>query len=302
MDFRELSYVLAIAKYRNITKAAESLYLTQPTLSKFLKTLEAEVGQPLFRRLGNKYIPTYAGERYIERSREILQLKKELDQEMGDIISKNEGILKIGFPAMRGTYMLPCTLPIFRSLYPDVRIVIREEMSDVLVQLILEGEIDLAFFNRFETDKNIDYTVMSREELLLVTSKENPISRMGVKMRGCKYPHMDLRLLSDQKVIMQVPGQRTRGIVDQIFKEAGMEPNIILETGNIQAEAELAARDFGVCFITETHLRHITCKDKLSLFSVGKPNTTVDFVAAYRMNSYIPYHAQEYMKIVKDFT
>ena len=302
MDFRELSYVMAIAKYRNITKAAKSLYLTQPTLSKFLKTLEAEVGQPLFRRLGNKYIPTYAGERYIERAREILQLKKELDQEMGDIISKNEGILKVGFPAMRSTYMLSCTLPIFRSLYPGVRIKIREEMSDVLVRLIREGEIDLAFFNRFESDKDIDYTVMSHEELLLVTSKENKLCRMSVKMRGCKYPHIDLRLLSDQNVIMMLPGQRTRGITDQLFKSAGVEPNIILETGNIQAEAELAARDFGVCFITETHLKYIACREKLAFFSVGKPNTTVDFVAAYRMNSYIPYHAQEYMKIVKDFT
>ena len=302
MDFRELSYVMAIAKYKNITKAAESLYLTQPTLSKFLKTLETEAGQPLFRRLGNKYIPTYAGERYVERAREILQLKKELDQEMGDIISNNEGVLKVGFPPMRGTYMLPCTLPIFQNLYPEVRIMIREENSDVLVRLILEGEIDLAFFNRFERDKNIDYTVMSCEELLLVTSKENPLSLMGVKMHGCKYPHMDLRLLSDQKVIMMLPGQRTRGITEQLFKSAGMEPNIILETGNIQAEAELAARDFGVCFITETHLKHISCRDKLAFFSVGKPNTTVDFVAAYRMNSYIPFHAQEYMKIVKEFT
>ncbi len=302
MDFRELSYVMAIAKHKNITKAAESLYLTQPTLSKFLKTLEAEVGQPLFRRLGNKYIPTYAGERYIERSREILQMKKELDQEMGDIISKNEGVLKIGFPAMRGTYMLPCTLPVFRSLYPEVRIIIREENTGDLVRLIQEGEIDLAFFNHFQSDKNIDYTVMSHEELLLVVSRENPLSQMGVKMRGCKYPHMDLRLLSDQKVIMQVPGQRTREITDRLFKSAGIEPRIILETSNIQAEAELAARNFGVCFITETHLKHMACGDKLALFSVGKPNTTVDFVAAYRMNSYIPYHAQEYMKIVKDFT
>ena len=302
MDFRELTYVMAIAKHKNITKAAESLYLTQPTLSKFLKALEEEVGQPLFRRLGNKYIPTYAGERYIERAREILLLKKELDQEMGDIISRNEGVLKIGFPPMRGTYMLPCTLPIFRSLYPEVRIKIREEMSDVLVKLIQEGEIDLAFFNHFESDKNIDYTVMSNEELLLVASKENKLCRMSVKMRGCKYPHIDLRLLSDQNVIMQVPGQRTRSITDRIFKNAGMEPNIILETGNIQAEAELAARNFGVAFITETHLKHVACTDRLAFFSVGKPNTTVDFVAAYRMNSYIPYHAQEYMKIVKEFT
>ena len=57
---------------------------------------------------------------------ELMLLKKELDQEMGDIISKNEGALKIGFPAMRGTYMLPCTLPIFRSLYPEVKIMIME--------------------------------------------------------------------------------------------------------------------------------------------------------------------------------
>lgn len=302
MDFRELTYVMAIAKHKNITKAAESLYLTQPTLSKFLKALEEEVGQPLFRRLGNKYIPTYAGERYIERAREILLLKKELDQEMGDIISRNEGVLKIGFPPMRGTYMLPCTLPIFRSLYPEVRIRIREEMSDVLVKLIQEGEIDLAFFNHFESDKNIDYTVMSNEELLLVASKENKLCRMSVKMRGCKYPHIDLRLLSDQNVIMMLPGQRTRSVTEQLFKSAGMEPNIILVTGNIHAQAELAARNFGVAFITETHLKYVSCRDKLAFFSVGKPNTTMDFVAAYRMNSYIPYHAQEYMKIVKDFT
>ncbi len=302
MDFRDFTYVIAIAKHQNITKAAESLYLTQPTLSKFLKTLESEVGQPLFRRLGNKYIPTYAGERYIEHAREILQLKKELDQEMGDIIKKNEGILKIGFPTMRGTYMLPCTLPVFRSLYPRVKIVIREENSASLVRLIQEGEIDIAFFNRFEDDKNIDYTVMSHEELLLVASKENPLCHMGVKIRGQKYPRIDLRLLSDQKVIMLKPGQRTRGIVDQLFKKAGIEPQIILETGNIPAAAQLAAKNFGISFIMETHLRHIACKDKLSYFSVGNPNTTVDFVAAYRMNSYIPYHAQEYMKIVKDFT
>ena len=62
MDFRELNYVLAIEKYQNITKAADSLYVSQPTLSKFLMNLENTLGQKLFRKLGNKYILTYAGE------------------------------------------------------------------------------------------------------------------------------------------------------------------------------------------------------------------------------------------------
>ena len=85
IDFKELTYVVAIAKYQNITKAAESLYITQPTLSKFLQTLEKNLGQKLFRKLGNRFLLTYAGERYVSKAIEILNLKKELDQEMGDV-------------------------------------------------------------------------------------------------------------------------------------------------------------------------------------------------------------------------
>ena len=80
MDFRDLSYVLAIAKTQNITKAADSLYVTQPTLTKFLQNLEKEMGQKLFRKLGNRFVLTYAGERYVAKATEILNLKKELHQ------------------------------------------------------------------------------------------------------------------------------------------------------------------------------------------------------------------------------
>ena len=72
MDFRELSYVLAIAKHQNITKAAEALYVGQPTLSKFLMALEDDLGLKLFRKLGHKYVLTYAGERYVDKATQIL--------------------------------------------------------------------------------------------------------------------------------------------------------------------------------------------------------------------------------------
>ena len=81
MDFKDLSYVLAIAKYQNITKAANALYITQPTLTKFLQNLESDLGQKLFRKLGHRFVLTYAGERYVAKATEILNLKKELDQE-----------------------------------------------------------------------------------------------------------------------------------------------------------------------------------------------------------------------------
>ena len=304
MDFKDLSYILAIEKYGNISKAAEALYLSQPSLSRFLQNLESIVGQPLFNRIGNKYVPTYVGERYIVRAREILNIKKELDQEVGDILKNNSGILKVGFPAMRGTYMLPCTLPIFHSLYPRVKLVIQEASSSQLNSLILNGDIDLAFYNQPDAHPNIETEIISHEEMVLVMSPENPLCELACPMEGCRYPHLDLQHLvnMDQGVIMQNPNQRTRTIVDRLFKQQHITPNIILETSNIRAEAELASRNYGVCFITETHLKHMKLEKPLRYFSVGDPSTPINFVAAYRKNSYLPYHATEYIKIVRDFT
>lgn len=302
MDFKDLTYVMAIAKYQNITRAAESLYITQPTLTKFLQGMERDMGQKLFKRLGNKYILTYAGERYVKKAAQILNLKKELDQEMGDIVRNNAGSLKIAFPTMRGTYMLPCTLPIFNSLYPNVKLEILEAHSSLLEGMLLSGEADLAFFNLPIKSEHVDYVIISHEEVLLVMSASHPLAKQGKKRENCKYPWMDLDLLKEEPLILQIPGQRTRQTVDNLFRECNFVPNIKLQTSNITAEVELASKGYGACFVTETHLKHLSPGKKVACFSVGNPCTTVDFVAAYRKGSYLPYHAKEYIKIVKDFT
>ena len=91
MDFKDLNYVLAVAKHQNITKAANSLYISQPTLTKFLQSLESSLGQRLFKKIGNRFILTYAGERYVKKAGEILQLKKELEPTCSHVRSLSSG-------------------------------------------------------------------------------------------------------------------------------------------------------------------------------------------------------------------
>ena len=146
MDFKDLSYVLAIARYQNITKAANSLYVTQPTLTKFLQNLESELGQSYSGSWVTVLSSLMPGN-IMWKSIGDPEPKKELDQEMNDIVKNNYGSLKIAFPTMRGTYMLPCTLPIFNSLYPNVRLEILESHSYLLEDMLLNAEADLAFFN-----------------------------------------------------------------------------------------------------------------------------------------------------------
>lgn len=302
MDMKDFSYVVAIAKYQNITRAAESLYITQPTLTKFLQSLERSLGQRLFKKLGNRFVLTYAGERYVARATEILNLKRELDLEMADIVKNNAGSLKIAFPVMRGTYMLPCTLPIFHQMYPNVRLKILEASSNLLEGMVLSGEADLAFFNAPIKSGEVDYQVISHEEVLLVLPADHPLTRSGVRREDCGYPWLDLKLLGDTPIMLQMPGQRTRQTVDRLLKSQRFDPVVKIETSNIPAMVELASKGYAACFVTESHLNHIHLDKKVALFSVGDPCTMVDFVAAYRRGSYLPYHAKEYIKIVKDFT
>lgn len=221
---------------------------------------------------------------------------------MGDIIKQNAGRLKIAFPTMRGTYMLPCTLPIFHSLYPNMHLDILEAHSSLLEGMLLNGEADLAFFNLPVKSPDIDYEIISHEEVVLVLAADHPLKDAGIKKEGCKYPWLDLHLLADEPFILQPSGQRTRQTVDQLFKTCHFHPQVRLQTSNISAAAELASHGYAACFVTETHLKHIPFKKQPLFFSVGDPNTTVDFVAAFRKGSYLSYHAQEYIKIVRDFT
>lgn len=300
MDFRELSYIVAIAKHQSVTKAANELYVTQPTLSKFVQNLEKQLGQPIFRRLGNKFLLTYAGERYVQRAGEMLAVKKQLDQELQDIVRKDMGELNIAFPFMRGTYMLPATLPPFRELYPRVRINVYEANSDALESMILQGEVDLAFFNVPVRSPDVSFKVIDEEEFVLVMSPDNPLAERGVARDGCKFPWMDLNLVKNETFILQLPEQRSRQTAERMFREAHIEPENILQVRNIFASVQLATSGYGLMFLSETHLRHIHSDTPPAIFSVGNPSTQTAFVAAYRRGVYLPKYARDFIEIVKE--
>jgi DNA-binding transcriptional LysR family regulator len=302
MDFRELQYIVSIAKQQNITRASEEVFVSQPTLSTFIRNLEKNLGQPLFRRLGNKFILTYAGERYVEKAKIMLSIKKELDRELADILKKNIGKLEIAFPIMRGTYMLPCTLPVFRKEFPGVQVSVKEANSAILEDMILNGEIDIAFFTLPICHPDINYDIIKEEEVVLIMNSANPLTGSGIVKAGCKYPWLDITILKNEPFIIQCLDQRTRQVADQIFRTAKMTPKISLEIRNILASVELAAEGYGITFVTETHLRHIPLKEKPACFSIGNPKTMTSFVAAYRRGTYLPHYAQRYIQIVKEFT
>ena len=300
MEYRSLYYVMAIAEHQSITKAAEALYVGQPTLSKFLIQLEAELGLKLFRRLGNRYVLTYAGERYIERAAQILRLKDDLDAEMADILKRDVGVLRVAFAPMRGSYMLSCVLPLFQQQHPNVKITVLEGSSAENDKRLLAGEAELAFYSEpAEINPQLQYQTLAQEELLLCTGKDHPLGELAAHIPGEAYPHLDLSHLKNERVLLLRPEQRTRQIVDSVLREHHITLENTLCTANMRAIMGLVARGYGVSFLFDAHLRHHTEAEPIVCYRYGEERVLCNFVAASRKGSYLPHYAQDFIEIVK---
>ena len=300
MDFRELNYVLAISKHQNITKAAEALFVSQPTLSKFLITLEQDLGLKLFRKLGHKYLLTYAGERYVDKAKQILQMKNDLDSELADIIKRDVGVLNVAFPPMRCSYLLPDTLPAFQALRPNVKVNIFEGSSAENDRRLLDGQVDVAFYSK-PNDLNplIEYETLWEEEMLICTCKDHPIGRFAQPNPASRYPRLDPALLKNELLLQMMPDQRTRQITDDYIHEYSLEFENVMYTSNLPAIMELVSIGYGVSFIFESHLQHRVVTQPIDCYSFGEPKTTSDFVAAYRKNSYLSSYVRDFIEIAR---
>ena len=300
MDFRSLQYFTAIARHGNLTKAAESLYVGQPTLSKFLMALEEELGLKLFQKVGQRYMLTYAGQRYLEKATEILRLKDSLDAEMGDFLKQNVGVLNVAFAHMRSSYMLPIVLPAFRERHPNVKVRVFEGSSDVNDRRLLDGVVELAFYSMPSTlNPHLEYQALAREELLICMRKDHPLRRFAVPNPASPFPKLDLALLKDELVLMMQPEQRTRQIVDSILRRQRIQFENVLCTANIQAIIGLVSSGYGVSFVFDTHLKHSAEPASIDCYSFGDPRTLYDFVAASRKGGYLPRFAQDFIETVR---
>lgn len=301
MDFREINYVMAIAQYQNITKAAEALFISQPTLSKFLISLEEELGLHLFRKAGHKYYLTYAGERYVEKASQILHIKKDLDAELSEIRKQEQGILKIGFTTMRCTSMFPAALPLFHKKYPNVKIDLMEAFCVDLDNALANGDIEAAFYlSPIHANPKLEYLKIMNEELLLCISKNHPLNDRAIPTPDTPYPFLDPVLLKEERLLHLSSDQRTGQLLDDIFHKKNIMFADSFCIRSIPAITQLVSTGYGVSFLFESHLHQNTAADQISCYRFEQTPVTCDFVAATRKGSSQSEYVREFIAIVQE--
>lgn len=143
MDIRTLRYFVEVVRQQSFTRAAEKLFVTQPTISKMLKNLEDELECTLLIRDGRKLLLTDTGRVVFERGLAILGEFRQLEAELSDINHLNKGVLRLGIPPMVGMLMAG-PIGLFRQRYPGVELKIAEFGGLTVQQAVMNGELDVA--------------------------------------------------------------------------------------------------------------------------------------------------------------
>jgi len=285
----------------NLTKAAQNLYISQPALSKFIKNLENSTGIKIFEHCKGKLTLTDSGLIYLNASKMIVDIYDKMELEIKDMDAGIRGTLKIGITTFRGSYLLPKVLPSFYEKYPNFEILLIEEDSKVLENLLYEGEVDVIIIKLPFIEPNFSYLPLYSEELLVSVPPKIAINLTTTPKPGNKYPWIDLHLLKDELFILLKPGHRTRDISENILKESGIIPKKIIQTDNIETALKLSIAGLGITFIPELY----TINDYKSAipiyFSIGSPKTISEFVIAYRKGQHLTTSTKKFIDIVTDY-
>lgn len=305
-DFTKFHYVEMVAEERNITRAAQRLYISQPALTKSIAKLEQELGVKLFDRSTTPLQLTYAGERYLEGMKNISAMKYQLDRELEDIANMRRERLIVGIPETRSQRWLSTILPLFLREYPGVDLRVREKNSTgELESDLVSDRIDLAIVITLPMMvPGLDYEVIRKEQIMVLASPKHPmfadldLSSIDLMERVLHYIRPER--LDGQPYVASFPEQGLARIADQLFERFSITPKKVLELSNTSTARALARDNVGFV-VTPTHtiLARKMRDAEMACCTITDPPTERTVIAAYKKDRVLSNAARRFIDIVK---
>ena len=283
MNFRQLEYIQRIAKEGSISKAAAKLYISQSALSQQLLKLEDEIGAPLFERGLNPLRPTHLGEQYLVYVEKILFDYEQANRLLEDLEHNKKSRLTIGIPTNRSTQVLPYFIPAFVRDYPNIELNFRDHPSWRLDEMLLEGGIDFSIMISASEAPQITFLPLIRDEILLACQAGSPLD-LRLKEEG---QLTDPSMMEGENFIIMKKGYRLHNEAVRLFESSGVQPKVVLATGNVDLSRRLAAMGTGACLVSRLAHTLNPLDPELSCHSIGKAGLFWTLGINYHKEKYI---------------
>ena len=249
IELRPLRYFVAVAEEMHFGRAAARLHMTQPPLSQTIQALESQLGTPLFSRTRRSVALTAAGRALLPEAQRLLMQAESLPALVQRAAAGESGQLRLAFVSSADYSVLPVALREFRSAYPAVQIDLREATSDVQLEELAAGNIDLGILIPPVPDKLktiLDYFPVLTEPLVLALPADSKLATATRKVSLKSFAGLPLIIF---------PRRLAPALHDQIlgcFREAGLTPSIEQEAIQMQTIVGLVAAGMGIALVPQS--------------------------------------------------
>jgi DNA-binding transcriptional LysR family regulator len=235
-----LAQFAAVAREEHLTHAAEVLGISQPTLSRAMNRLEAQLGVPLFTHAGRGIRLTAHGQRLLARAEQALDVLELAGQEVAAEADPEYGQVSLAHLKSLGTRTVPTLLRAFHAAHPHVRFRLTEASSDQMLQLLRAGEVDLCLIAPLPEDSEIAAVPLLREEIRLVVPAGHRLAaRRSVRIQDA----------AGEDFVALRQGYGSRQIADALCRAAGFTPHIGIEADALDTTRGLVAAGLGIALL-----------------------------------------------------
>lgn len=224
MELRQFKYLISIAEEGTFTAAAEKLYISQSALSQQVKSMEKELGVPLFDRSRNRLQFTDAGELLHQRAKRIVKEVDDAKTAIDELEQLYRGGLKIGVVQTVNAYLIPQVVSSFSSEFPNIQLRVHELSAPQVEEKLYEHELDLGISFEPTDYPELRFECLFEEELLLIVNSAHALA---------KKKSIEVKILDRQRLMLLSEDYCTRRIWNRCAQEAEIQPDVHIEMNTI---------------------------------------------------------------------
>jgi len=245
MNFRQIEAYVKVIELASFSKAAEAIYLSQPSVSAYINALEKELGTTLINRTTKDIVPTLAGKLFYKKARELLLLKSNTVEQMKHLLGNYNGEINILASSVPAQYILPEILARFNCIYPDIKFNVKSADTFVASRGVADGQAEIGFTGGIAEDGKCEYYEFMTEEMVFIAPYGKNFSENAVYSLD--------KLLYDHRYIAREQGSGTRTWYENFFMKQKVDIdriNVSVSFDNTQSIINAVTHGLGVAVVS----------------------------------------------------
>lgn len=296
MDFRQIEAFVNVVKYKSFSKAADASFLTQPTISVHINTLEKELGTQLIDRQSKEAIPTKQGKLFFKYAINMLNTREKAIYALNNSTSHMNGVLEISTSSIPGEYLVPNLLSQFIKLHPQIKFYLEQSDSLIVVKNLLENRGEIGFTGAV-IENGLTYIPLLKDDMVLITPQNEKFSAL-------KGNHLSIEDFIQEPFILREQGSGTRKEFEDKIEELGFpfkKLNIVARMNSMESIKHAVASGLGVSIVSKIAIAKQLGNDGFLTFEIDDFQSDREFYMVYNKRFTLSPRGESFKEFVMEY-